>query len=319
MIIKKWGGETVVINDLRVVLGLILVTCFPAARTVAQETNATPRQPVWGHGDVATSWQRSGGSPTTLLQWNDGSGFSGEAPLGEPLVTDRPSFTESSSTVGRGIAQLEAGYTYSLDDEGAGQTIHHSYPETLLRYGVAADWLELRLGWNYAHEESGTASRSGGEDLSLGLKIAVTPQEGILPAMVILPQMTVPTGAERFSSDEVLPGFAWVYAWDFGDSISTAGSTRLNRSVDAGTGEPFTEWAQSWLIGFALSDRSNSYVEWFGTFPHSADTAEPAYLFNGGLTYLITDNIQWDIRGGTGLNDAAEDYFFGTGLALRFP
>jgi hypothetical protein len=33
---------------------------------------------------------------------------------------------------------------------------------------------------------------------------------------------------------------------------------------------------------------------------------------------LISNNIQWDIRAGLGLNDDAADYFAGTGLSLRF-
>jgi len=33
---------------------------------------------------------------------------------------------------------------------------------------------------------------------------------------------------------------------------------------------------------------------------------------------LISDDVQWDIQPGTGLNDAADDFFVGTGLAIRF-
>ena len=47
----------------------------------------------------------------TLLQWSYGTSFSGGPNLDEPLVTDRPDFTAASSTVGRGVAQLEFDYT----------------------------------------------------------------------------------------------------------------------------------------------------------------------------------------------------------------
>ena len=39
-------------------------------------------------------------------------------PLTEPLVTDRPDFTESTLTVPFGHVQLETGYTFTYDDEG---------------------------------------------------------------------------------------------------------------------------------------------------------------------------------------------------------
>ena len=253
----------------------------------------------------------------TLFQWSYGTSFSGGPDLDEPLVTDRPDFTEASSTVGRGVAQLEMGYTYIFDDDGTDETIGHSYPEPLLRVGVLAEWLELRVGWNYATEVVNSVRESGSEDIYLGFKIGVTPQEGLLPEMALIPQMTVPVGGS-FSADEVLPGVNWIYGWEVNDFISTAGSTQFNRARDEVTDDAYTEWAQSWTVAYALAERLGGYTEWFAFFPHSADTAEPEHFFNGGFTYLFNNDVQWDIRAGVGLNDAADDYFVGTGLSMRF-
>jgi hypothetical protein len=253
----------------------------------------------------------------TLLQWSYGTSFSGGPDLTEPLMTDRPDFTEASSTVGRGVAQLETGYTYVFDDDGTTATKSHSFPEALLRYGVLADWLELRLAWNFGSDEVGLFRESGGEDLYLGLKLGLTPQEGILPEMALVPQMTVPTGAEARTADEVLPGANWLYGWDVTEYVSTAGSTQCNRSIDEGSRTSYTEWAQSWTVGYTLTDRLGGYTEWFAFFPHSAETARPEHYFDGGFTYRITPNVQWDLRAGSGLNDAAADYFIGMGLSIR--
>lgn len=254
----------------------------------------------------------------TLLQWSYGTSFSGGPNLDEPLVTDRPDFTESSSTVGRGVLQLEMGYTYGSDNDGTDQTITHSYPEPLFRYGVFAEWLELRVGWNYANEFVGGVEGSGAEDLYLGFKIGLTPQEGILPEMALIPQMTVPTGAGLFSADEALPGLNWTYGWEINDLISAGGSTQFNRTMDEMTDGAYTQWAQSWVLGCTLTDRVGAYAEWFAFFPHSADTAKPKHSFNGGFTFLINNDMQWDLFAGVGLNEAADDYFVGTGLSIRF-
>ena len=48
-----------------------------------------------------------------LLQWSRNPSYSGGPDLSEPLVSDRPDFTEASSTVGRGVSQYEVGYTYT--------------------------------------------------------------------------------------------------------------------------------------------------------------------------------------------------------------
>jgi len=254
----------------------------------------------------------------TLFQWSYGTSFSGGPDLDAPLVTDRPDFTEASSTVGQGVAQLEAGYTYFRDDDGTTTTESHSYPEALLRYGVLAEWLEFRIAWGYSEEDDGLISPEGGEDLYLGIKIGLTPQGGLLPEMALIPQMTVPTGANSKTSDEVLPGLNWIYSWEVNDFISTAGSTQFNRTLDEETDGAYTEWAQSWTIAYSLTEQWGAYTEWFAFFPHSADTAKPEHYFNGGFTYLINNNIQWDIRAGVGLNDAADDFFAGSGISIRF-
>jgi hypothetical protein len=254
----------------------------------------------------------------TLLQWSYGTSFSGGPDLDQPLVTDRPDFTESSSTVGRGVLQLEMGYTYVSDNDGTDQTVTHSYPEPLFRYGVFAEWLELRVGWNYANEFVGGIESSGAEDLYLGFKIGLTPQEGILPEMALIPQITVPTGADVFSADETLAGLNWCYGWEINDLISTGGSTQFNRAIDEVTDAAYTEWAQSFVLGCTLTEQLGAYTEWYAFFPHSADTALPEHYLNGGFAYLINDDIQWDVRAGVGLNDAADDYFVGTGISIRF-
>lgn len=261
-----------------------------------------------------------GGSTRTLFRWTSESSAesAGGPDLNEPLVTDRPDFTEASSTVGRRVAQLELGYTFSFDDAAGTKTRSHSFPEPLLRYVIAQDWLELRLGWNYASESMNGLRADGAEDVYLGAKLGLTAQDGFLPEMALVPQMTVPTGATAFTANELLPGVNWLYGWDINDFVSTAGSTQFNRAIDEGTGRAYTEWAQSWTVGYSLTDRVGAYTEWYGFFPHSSDTAKPEHYFNGGFTFLLTDDIQWDVRAGVGLNDAADDGFVGTGLSIRF-
>ena len=254
----------------------------------------------------------------TLLRWGTAPGVEGGPDLDAPLITDRPDFTEASSTVGLGVVQIEMGYTYSFDDDGTDRVVGHSYPEPLLRIGILAEWLELRVGWNYATESVGGARVSGSEDLYLGFKIGLTPQAGILPEMALIPQLTVPTGADAFTSDQTLPGLNWNYGWDVTDCIATGGSTQINRNVDEVVVDAYAEWAQSWTVNYGLHDRVGAYTEWFAFFPHSATSASTEHYFDGGFTFLVNNNVQLDIRAGLGLNDAADDYFAGTGLSIRF-
>ena len=296
----------------------MLVVTMLALSPVLAGTALSQTSPIYSLEDSVVSQVDCGcKSPGTLFQWNCGNDQDGGPDLNEPLVTDRPDFTEASSTVGRGVAQLEFGYTYSFDNNGV-QTIGHSYPEPLLRVGIIADWLEMRVGWTYGSETIGGVTTTGSDDLYLGLKIGLTPQQGVLPEMALIPQMTVPIGDIPFTADQVLPGLNWIYSWELSDCISTAGSTQFNRAIDDGTGTAYTEWAQSWTVAYSLLDDLGAYTEVFGFFPTHATTMKPEYYFNGGFTYLLSNDVQWDIRGGLGLNDNSDDYFVGTGLSIRF-
>jgi hypothetical protein len=258
----------------------------------------------------------------TLFQWSYGDGGEGGPDLGEPLVTDRPDFTEASSTVGLGVVQLESGYTYVYDSDDSSSFKAHSFPEVLLRVGLLADWLEFRIAQNYLEETTTQfgVSRStitGAEDLYLGLKFGLTGQAGVLPEMALMPQMTVPTGSGDTTDDETLPGLNWLYGWEINDWIETGGSTQANRALDDVTGEPYLEFAQSWTIGYNLTDWLGAYTEWFVIAPDGADTNPTENYADGGFTFLVSNDIQLDIRAGVGLNEEADDYFVGTGFAIR--
>lgn len=262
------------------------------------------------------------GCRKTLLQWSYGTSFGGGADLSEPLVTDRPDFTESASVVGCGVVQLEAGYTYTYDSTSTTSSHEQTYPETLLRVGLLAEWMEFRLDWTYNDVREtafgGAISHtSGSEDISVGVKLALTPQECMLPETALILQSGVPTGATELTADDVLPGITYIYSWALTDYCTTAGQTQLNRAKDEVTDEPYLEFSQSWTAGFGLTEAVGSYIEWFVLAPDGADTNHTESYLDGGFTYLVTDNLQLDVRGGVGLNQAADDYFVGTGFAVR--
>lgn len=258
----------------------------------------------------------------TLLHWNSDAEMTGGPPgWDEPLASDRPDFTEASSTVGQGVSQLEMGYTYFYDD-GAGTRLHaHSYPELLLRQGFLADWLELRVAWTYNSESDAfnpvTGSVHGSDDIYLGVKLGLTPQQGALPEMSLMPQMTVPVGG-AFSAGEVLPGLSWLYGWEISEFISTGGSTQYNLAVDELTQEIHGELAQSWTVGYSLAENVGAYTEWFMFAPAGADTARTEHYFDVGLTYNLSNDLQLDVRVGKGVSAASTDFFTGAGAVVRF-
>ncbi len=271
---------------------------------------------------VSNPIRAESGYRKTLLQWSYGTSFEGGPDVYGPLVTERPYFSKSAVTVGYHVIQLETGYTFAYDSAGDDRTRSHSFPESLLRVGMFAEWFEFRIDWNYLEEQTEIGgvedTVSGAEDLRLGMKLALTPQECLLPETAIILQMTVPSGSSELTADEVLPGFNYLYSWDINEEWSTGGSTAINGAIDDVSLDSYTEFSQSWTLGHSWTDRVGSYVEWFVIAPTSADTNRVENYFNGGFTVLFNNDLQWDIRAGVGLNSAADDFFTGTGLSFRY-
>lgn len=257
----------------------------------------------------------------TLFQWSEGSGCVGGPQLDKPLQTDRPNFTSTSVTVGKGVSQIEFGYTY-LDDKNSGRQVStQSFGEFLFRRGILADWLEFRLGFSPLQQSIaiGTFQNTtvGSEDLYTALQFALTPQTGVMPEMAIIVQMSIPTGSPAFTSHKLEPGLDWVYAWELNECISIAASTQGNQSIDD-NGRSFLEIAQSFNVSYTLTEQWGAFTEWFALIPSGANTAETEHYFDAGFTYLINNNLQLDISAGVGLNEAAINYFVGAGVSIRF-
>jgi len=253
-----------------------------------------------------------------------------DSPYDEPLVTDRPDFTEASSTVGRHVLQIESGYTFLYRDTDEALEHAHSGPEMLVRYGVS-EMLELRLYWSYLWERATSPGViedfDGADDLRLGIKVDVTEECGWRPESALIIAMAVPTGADAFSTDRAELALNYCYSWELPHAAYLGLSTGYETSAETGVGPaPFALplvdrhhifW-QSVATGISLNDHWGAYIEYFGIFSDGlADEYSENYI-DGGFTYLINNNNQLDIRAGKGLNEDAYDFFGGVGYSVRF-
>jgi hypothetical protein len=247
----------------------------------------------------------------------------GAAPLPE-VATDRPDFTESASVVPHGHVQVETGYTFTRDEDGQRVRTEHGYPEALLRIGVG-DRVELRLGQSFLTTRTAPdignppSHRTAAEDLYLGAKLGLVEERGARPAMVLIPQATVPTGSASLSAGRVLPGLNLIYAWDLvPDVLSLTASTQGNLALDP-EDRSYLELTQSASVGFTVSERVGAYTEWFASFAARRRAGVPAaHSVDGGFTVKVGPNVQWDIRVGAGLTREADGFFAGSGISVRY-
>lgn len=265
------------------------------------------------------------------------AGEGGQSPFDEPIETDRHDFTQSARTVGVGVVQIEAGYTYFYKDQDEEIEQSHTAPELLLRLGLCED-VEFRLRWNYAWIFADAAEEvedlDGAQDLVWGFKFQLSEQDPChcwRSETALRLVSTIPSGGSDFTTNRVEIGVDGVYSWELPNEWPLAGSTGVYKNgagefslVALGAPEEseeidqFVAWAQSVALEIPLTERSELYLEWYGIFSDGLADEFNVQFVNAGLDYLLTDDFVVDFRAGRGLTDDADDFFAGVGGGIRF-
>jgi len=247
-------------------------------------------------------------------------------PYEERIETERHDFTQSTKTVGYGVAQIEAGYSYFYKDEDSEIENSHTTPEMLLRIGLSDD-IEFRLKWTYAwrFEEAGN-NLDAAQDLQWSVKLGMTRQSGWIPESALEIRVSVPTGGSAWTLDRVEAGFDYIYSWELTERWSLYGSTGFLPSgladfsllPEEPASDRFVVWTQSAAMGMELTERVTFYSEWFGLFSHALEDDFSISVFNVGVDYYLTDNLVVDLRAGVGLTPDTDDFFTGVGGGYRY-
>lgn len=248
----------------------------------------------------------------------------------ESIVTDRPDQTESAATVAPGLIQVEAGLSLSHDADSTRQRRLLAVPSTLVRLGLL-DRLEARLGfagWQRVEQRVGSSAvtEQGIADFDVGFKLRLTQERGGRPQLAVIATTTLPTGQTGFSSERFDPTLLLAASNTLGERVSVGYNVGVEWStMEVGTmaGErPVLETAMHALatvaFGLALAKRVGVFAEAFGEVDFH-DGGSNSVTLDGGVTVLIRANLQLDLSAGLGLNDAADEWFFGSGIAIRLP
>jgi len=225
----------------------------------------------------------------------------------DPINTDRPSTTNSSTVVPLGSLQSENGINLSRSDG----TPTFDGTNSRLRFGIAP-CLEMLLDIpNYV-----TALRSPGNvgftDAAPALKWQISPVPGKIDLSMTI-GAELPTGATRIAGAGVQPYLQFPWSVDLGAGFSIAGM-ETNLFLPADSANHYSNQS-TFVIEKTVNERSFLFVEYVGNFPINGGAS---HLFNSGGGYRITPNQQIDFHIAFGLNQNAPAYVFGVGYSFRF-
>ncbi len=228
-----------------------------------------------------------------------------------PLTSDRPGIGIGAAVVLPETFQVEGGFAY----DRAPLVNSYSFGQLLLRYGLNSR-VELRAGLqSYRIEDHPrNVERKGFQDPTAGFKLALYESTGLLiPSVVALFEVRLPLGDRVFQAASVQPTTTLALDWPLRPGFSfSANGTFTSYWVDS---QRFDEGLMTATLNVTLSETLPSGA-YFGYAQLFVPGQNQHYL-EGGLTLLLTPDIQFDVNGGVGLHER-ETYFIGAGLVRRF-
>ena len=225
------------------------------------------------------------------------------------LIGDRPDQTESAFVIPKGYFQFEDGFLYENESS---EIQNISFSSMLLRYGLFENF-ELRFATEYNKiKNSGLSDITGLSPVTIGSKIHVNKEKGLIPQIAFLVHINIAkTGAKDFLQDYHSTQMALTFnhtinhVWSIGYSLGVEFPSDVNYSVGTYT----------IVSGFSVTEKLGAFIEAYGDFSK--------YMYadnkiNGGVTFLISPNLQFDFAGGIGLSKYSAENYFGIGLIYLF-
>ena len=223
----------------------------------------------------------------------------------DPIITDRPTQSAASTVVPLGTAIIEYGFIH----ETAGDVSNTTFANLHARVGLLK-FAELRVTQNILSTKNDLTdeSESGFSPLTLGTKMHLFKENGAIPQMSIIGQVTLDNGDEAFKPGETIPEVRL----NFSNTLSNSWS--LGYNIGMAFPEDNTTTIYTAVIGYAFSPGWTAFAEPYGFFYED----ESDHRFNAGLIYLLKSNLQFDVSAGVGLSDISPDSFIGFGAAWGF-
>jgi Putative MetA-pathway of phenol degradation len=237
----------------------------------------------------------------------------------EKLESDRPGQTNSPFSVPKKMIQTEIGFqkqTYRF--QPILQDTYFQLPSLLIKYGVL-NKIELRFLFEYAQirEENIQEKHvimNGINNFQLGAKYNFLEQKGLIPKTALIAHYNFNTlntnlkerdttngGNVRLAMQHIIIPEKIILGYNIGLELKTWDSRR--------------KYLFTFSPKFIISEKWQMFAEIYGFFWESR---KPQTYIDGGLSYLINDNLKIDVNAGTIINDKNYLKFYSLGASYRF-
>ncbi len=226
------------------------------------------------------------------------------------IETDRPDQTETASLVPKGYFQMENGF--SIEDTEPG--FIYTHPSTLWKVGVS-EHFEVRVITEYINIQRDPNPKVDGLlPVQVGIKTRLLDQKGIVPKTSFLGHVSLPgIASKQFRQTFFAPSLRLLFQHSIQDRFAVG----YNVGAEWDGESPRPDFIYTFSLSANVIGGLGIFGEVYGSVPQQREDDADLRL-DGGLTYLISNDVQVDISGGIGITDNAPEKFVAIGLSYRF-
>lgn len=279
---------------------------------------------LWAVGAAGAGAQNEPAPRGGLITASDYNIFGYEAePLEAPFAPDRPRTRSSVGVVPVGRFSVEAGVTYTFDDEDGVEAETVAGPELLVRTGIMPR-LEGRVGWTGFQRVDVSASgfddtTDGVTDMTVGVKLSIIDKNtGVVPALAGVFELSLPVGDDEFSSDRVDPSAEIAFDYNnLHEIYGFSGSVRIASLENQANDDDFIQTGVALSFDQRWDEQVETFAEYFAYFNSDGDV-DDSHFVQAGVIFKILPHVTLDARVGAGLTSESTDVFAGAGGSISF-
>jgi len=230
----------------------------------------------------------------------------------ETIVSGRPGQAMATATLGKNVFQIETGFDYSGFSTKSspinGKTVLNG---TLLRFGFTENF-EVHSGWEFRQDQkfsddSLVWEANGVSFSTVGCRYHLLDGDGLKPSLAYMVSLKLNILDPEYNDDHVAPQIVLSGSSSLTDKVGL--TLNLGVDFDGTSGDPAGLYVLN--IAYSLGDKLSAFVENYGSF----DKNNFETKFDGGLAFLVSNNLQLDMLGGYSSNDPISDYFVSVGVS----
>lgn len=232
------------------------------------------------------------------------------AQYSESIRTGRPGQAIGAYTVGKNVFQIQSGLTYNMVDFSSDAEINSFVHSTVLRLGVA-EKLEVSGVINWQKDRITTAEQiekfGGISNTQIGARYNFTKNQGAIPAIGIQGRLLLNAQSQDYRRDKLGSKFIVATGNKINDWLSIG--TNFGMTWSGNNQDPKSLYVLN--FSFGLTEKIGAFAEMYGSFEDSNP------FFDGGISYLIHNDLQLDISAGWDSQRDISSWFVDGGLSYR--